>query len=195
MPPADDDEARTRIIQAARDLAQRDGLHKTNIKKIAERLKVTRQTIYRLYSSSDELLAAVSIAVGGRLLEDLLLHAEAFDTFSERVVESIIFLALHIPMNACLRPYFSLGEGAEDRIQQAFSEDALRYSLQMLKALVPRDSTPPDETVLKPLAEHMQRILLSLIIAPTANTATADGMRVYLNVWLKPLVAGFDRRA
>jgi len=186
--PADDDAARRLIIDAAICVAERDGIKETTIKKVADELCITRQTVYRLYSSTDELLTQVSLAVGGHILDRLMKVAFKYDSFEERLIESMVFLAWNIPNDELLKHYFVADLVNAENLFQAFSDDSLNYAHQMLKALYPDTEAPADEAYLRELAEHMLHILLAITIAPSKRIKTAKGLRSYLNKWLKPLL-------
>ena len=186
--PKNDAEARELIVGAALKVAERDGLRKTNIKKIADELGITRQTVYRLFPSTEELLTHVTIATGGKILDRLMKAALQHDNFEDRVIESMVFLARHIPQDEFLRQYFSLPESNADNIGMSFSREGLEHAFQIQKALVPANTKMPDETWLKELAEHQQRILFGMIMAPSHRIKTASGMRDYLDKWLRPLL-------
>lgn len=187
--PASDEAARILIIDVALDIAEREGIQNTNIKKVADALCITRQTVYRLFPSTDDLLTQVSVAAGGKILERLLIHAKKYETFEDRVIESMVFLAWNIPNDKFLKHYFSVSDVSEENIRHAFSKDSLDYAYQMLKALCPgKGQKNIDDDFLKELAEHQQRLLLSLIIAPSERIKTAKGLRSYLNKWLRPML-------
>ena len=186
--PESDEAAKALIINAALQIAERDGIQNTNIKKVADELCITRQTVYRLFPSTDDLLTQVSVAAGGKILERLLGTAKKHDNFEDRVIEAMVFLAWNIPNDEFLKHYFSISEVTEDNINHAFSKDALDYGYQMLKALRPENQKNIDDEFLKELAEHQQRMLLSLIIAPSERIKTAKGLRAYLNKWLRPML-------
>jgi len=60
LTPTDDDEAATRILQAALALVRETG-SAPGIAQVAESVRVTRQTVYRYFPSADALLAATAL--------------------------------------------------------------------------------------------------------------------------------------
>src|SRR5690348_12380517 len=72
QPPADNDEARARILTATRTRLSEGGL--TSTSEIAEVLGVTRQTVYRYFPTTDELLTAASLDAAADLQEQLIAH-------------------------------------------------------------------------------------------------------------------------
>ena len=67
-PPADDHEARKRIIDAAIASIERRGPQRTTLSDVAVDLGITRPTVYRYFATTDELLTAAAVwpLVGGR---------------------------------------------------------------------------------------------------------------------------------
>lgn len=187
-PPRDDAHAREMIVNAALTVAHRGGLKKTNIKEVAEELGITRQTVYRLFPSTDELLTAVSVAAGGKILDRVLKAVTKFSTFEDRAVECLVFLARNIPEDDFMKRYFVPTEENTADIENLFSEESMGYAVQFLKALHPAPQTLTNEIWLRELSEHMLRTLLALVIAPTKLTNTPKGIRQYLNRWLRPVL-------
>ena len=65
-PPADDEEARKRIVDAAIGSMERRGPQGTSLSVIAGDLGITRPTVYRYFATIDELItAAGDVALGG----------------------------------------------------------------------------------------------------------------------------------
>ena len=64
-PPADDEEARKRIIDATLRLVDRRGAAQTTVSDIADALGITRRTVYRYFAGTEELFTAVAeVALG-----------------------------------------------------------------------------------------------------------------------------------
>ena len=88
-PPGDDDEARQRIIDAAMRCIDLYGPHKTGLSDVAAELGITRQTVYRLYPSTDDLLLAVATEAVDVYLDRLAAHVAELTDPGDAVVESI----------------------------------------------------------------------------------------------------------
>ena len=64
-PPADDDEARKRIIDATLRIVDRRGAAQTTVSDVADALGITRRTVYRYFAGTEELFTAVAeVALG-----------------------------------------------------------------------------------------------------------------------------------
>ena len=61
------DERSERIIQAAVELAERDGYDAVKLRELAERAGVALATVYRRFSCKEDILAVVKELVGLKL--------------------------------------------------------------------------------------------------------------------------------
>ena len=189
-PPKNDDEARERIIRAARACIKRDGVTGASISAVAKQVGVTRRTIYRLFDSTGHLIQSIVAQSSGVTLNKMLAHVNNYPSFQERVVEAIIYLRKAIKNDSFLKVYFSTdsSNGNQGSITDTFRPGALELSFQMLKVLYPQDAKEIDQHLFRQLAEHMQRILFSLVLTPSPSTDNDSALREYLNNWLTPAV-------
>ena len=185
-PPGDDDEARERIIQAAKDCIARGDVSGANISAVAKMVGVTRRTIYRLFESTEHLIRTVALESTGHTLNRMIARVNTFDSFQERTVEAIIFLVHEIPRDPVLSGYFSAQGNSRNNSQAMFSTDSLEFSFQMLKMLFPGSTKALDETLFRQLAEHMQRLILALILTPSTTLQGDAALRQYLERWFVP---------
>ena len=186
--PKDDDEARERIIDAAKRCIARDGVTGANIAAVAEEVGVTRRTIYRLFESSEHLIQTIAAQSTGVTLNKMIAQVNRSATFQQRVVEAIVYLRKAIPEDPVLSGYFSLHTQKKGNIEAAFSAESLEFSVQMLKMIYPGSTRHIDDALLRQLAEYMQRLLLGLIIAPSKAVASDKALREYLQHWFVPAV-------
>ena len=97
MPPADADEARERLMQAAVRCLQRFGFEKTGVGDIAAEAGVTKPTIYSYFESRDELLRAALHRESWMLAERILAYARLFDDPRDQIVEAVLLCLREIP--------------------------------------------------------------------------------------------------
>ena len=189
-PPKNDEEARERIIRAARACIKRDGVTGANISAVAKQVGVTRRTVYRLFDSTGHLVQSIAAHSSGVTLNKMMTHVNNYPSFQERVVEAIIYLKKAIKNDSFLKAYFSAGSGSSNQVSIAdtFTPGALELSFQMLKVLYPQNAREIDPQLFRQLAEHMQRILFSLVLTPSLATDDDSALREYLNNWLTPAV-------
>ena len=188
-PPNNHEEARQKLLQAALVCAEKYGLEKINIKRVAEEVGVTRQTVYRYFPTTEALVAATSFAVGGRLIDQLQTHIARYRTFEDKVLEGVCFLARQIPSDPFLGQYFSAQPQNEQNRNQLLEQPALEHTFHALKSMYGegRISTR-EEKWLRGLAEHTLRTVLALILTPSEQTRSEKGLRAYLTQWFKPLL-------
>lgn len=188
-PPANPEEARRRLLQGALSCAEKYGVDKINIKRVAEEVGVTRQTVYRYFPTTDELVTAASFAVGGRLIDQLQAHIAACPRFEDKVLEGVYFLIRRIPGDPFLSQYFSAQPQHELNCSQLLQPAPLEYTFHALKSMYGTGKIPADEeTWLQGLAEHCLRTVLALTLAPSEQTRSEQGLRHYLTQWFKPLL-------
>jgi AcrR family transcriptional regulator len=89
--PTDDADARRRIIAAAMRCIDRHGPFKTGMSDVAAELGVTRQTIYRLYPSTEDLLVAVAAAGADTFVDRLVARVRGETDPAEMLVECLAF--------------------------------------------------------------------------------------------------------
>lgn len=186
-PPDDEAEARQVLLEAALTCVKKYGLAKINIKRVAEEVGVTRQTVYRYFPSTEALVTAVSFSVGGDVLDGLQQHISQYPDFEQKVLESVFYLTRKIPSDPFLSQYFSAQASNESNLQQVFGAAPLEYSFRAIKSMYSDDKiSANEEKWLRGLAEHALRLVLALIMAPSPQTRTDKALRQYLERWLKP---------
>src|SRR5262245_10708274 len=103
-PPADDDEAIRRILDAARVCIDRDGPD-AGIVDVARELGVTRQTVYRYYATTEDLLRATAFDVTAAFLDRVERHLRRREhTPASAVVEAMAYTLEQLPKE----PYLGL---------------------------------------------------------------------------------------
>lgn len=88
-PPADDDEARRRLLDAAEACYERVGVARTTVDDIAKQAAVHRTTVYRYFGSRDDVLAFVLLRETADVIAGAE-HALAQDgPFGERLLDAL----------------------------------------------------------------------------------------------------------
>ena len=188
-PPADAKQAEQMLLQGALACAKRHGVAKVNIKRVAEQVGVTRQTVYRYFPSSQALVDAVSWHLVSGVMKKLDKHLASVSGFEDKVIESVIFLTEKIPNDPYLKQYFTTSGFDRQNLAELFADSTLNYCYEYLKSLYGTNTfTKKEEKWLRELAEHLLRTVLSLIVTPSPVTETKQGKREYLGLWLKPLL-------
>lgn len=192
-PPANDDEAVRRILDATRACIDRDGAD-TGIVDVARELGVTRQTVYRYYRTTDDLLTATAFDATASFLGRIEAHLHARSwTPAEAVVEGIAFTLEELPRE----PYLGLllSPGKFSVFNQDFtSETAMALGRAMIERF-PVDWSAQGYTSadLDQLVEQMLRMTQSLFEHPGTPPRTGTELRAYLSRWFAPAVAAVPR--
>lgn len=187
-PPADDTEARRRILSAALNSIERRGPRLTTLTEVAADVGITRPTIYRYFASTEELLAAAAqIAldhwtarigrIAGRLTDptDLLVEAVAY------VVEQLP----HEPLLALLLE--------TDRMRVMSRQMVMPAAISRSRAMLER--TGIDWAAMgftgqrmDDLVEFVLRMIQSMVIAPPDPPRSPAALRDYLRQWIAPVM-------
>lgn len=164
-PPGSDAEARQRILDAAAEVVREHGPD-ADIILVAERLGVTRQTIYRYFGSRGDVFGHVALLAVDEFLESLREHlAEWSDDPLERLVRAMLYSARRLPedprLGVVVKPEIAVGlllsDGAFEAIGPAL----------VLVGLGP--SIPPDEFA------RFARLVHSLFVTTVLSvSATPD---------------------
>jgi AcrR family transcriptional regulator len=180
-PPANDTEARSRLLDAARHCFERFGFEKTTIADIATEVGVTRRTVYRYFESSDDLLRAAFALAAGGIVERMLAHARRYRDPGVRIIEAMLFLLRELPADSRLGPLFKPGRDG----RSMSSVVTMEVSHSALRA-VNEDWSPLTAQEVDQLAELILRLLQSFLTEPGTRPRTESELRAFLKRWLLP---------
>lgn len=194
-PPADDAEARKRIVDAAIHSLERRGPQATTLSVIACDLGITRPTVYRYFKAIDELVAAASdVALGGWTARIADLTSGINDPV-ELLVEAVAYLVEQLPKEPLLMALLET-DRTRRTSQQMVMGEAIARSRAMLehndidwKALGYRGKA------FDVLVEYLLRIIQSLVLVPPHPPRTASELRAMLRHWIGPVVLTPPRSA
>nr|MDT0667609.1 TetR/AcrR family transcriptional regulator [Micromonospora sp. DSM 115978] len=101
--PVDDVEARRRIIDATIRSVETRGAAGTTLSDVAADLEITRKTIYRHFTSTEDLFVAVSDVAAARFIAqfEAALPAE-IDDVAEFLVEAVAYIVERVPAEPML---------------------------------------------------------------------------------------------
>jgi len=86
-PLADREEARARILEAARDCFRRRGAQRTTMEEVAQASGTSRQNLYRFFSGREELVEAAIVERIGELAAVLQRDIDKHPSFADALVE------------------------------------------------------------------------------------------------------------
>jgi len=190
-PPADDAEARERIIESAMRCLDRYGPAKTGLADVATDLGVTRQTVYRYFSTTDDLLTAAALVASGAFAERMLTHLQGLTDPAEIIAEGIVWATDRLPhephLSYILQPAQMVT--AADRIM-----DTSGLSVgQALLSQLPIDWAAYDLTDrdLEEYAEVILRVFVSYLHSPD-TTRSREERVAFLARWVGGMIRVSD---
>jgi AcrR family transcriptional regulator len=188
-PPRDDDDARRRILTATRSRLAEPGI--TSTSEVANLLGVTRQTIYRYYPTTEDLLNAAALDAVAELQDQLVEHVRRHLSATggdagDAVVEVVAYVYEHLRDDPALSRLIAPG-----RIGQTLAGLTAPSSILLGRSLL--TSFPVDwadvgleDDSLRELVEHLLRTLQSLVIDPGDPERSSAELRAYLQRWVAP---------
>ena len=188
QPPSDDDEARSRILAAARRSIDEVGTG-FGLSDVARELGVTRQTVYRYYPSAEDLLLAAALDGSAAFLVRLERKLSTIKGAPADVVVEGVAMALEAMHDDV---YLSqiLSTSRIGAFAQGFTSP---YAQQLGRAMLERFPVDWEAEgfrgpLLDELVEHMLRIVQTFSVDPGSPPRKGKALRAYLNRWLAPCV-------
>ncbi|RAY14553.1 TetR/AcrR family transcriptional regulator [Actinomadura craniellae] len=192
-PPSDDDEARERIIAAAMRCIDRHGAAKTGLADVAAELGVTRQTVYRLFPSAEDLFQAMAVSAADTFIDRMAARVSGFTEPAEMLVECLAFTLERLHQERHLSALFVREQA---HITRQFTSATPSELTRTLMARLPVDwhALGIDRRRQDQIVEIYLRTLQSFVIDP-GPPRSPDELRAFLRLWLAPAirVPGPDR--
>lgn len=181
--PASDDEAIARILDAAVKAIDARGAD-FSIADVARTLGVTRQTVYRYFSSTDALLVAAAVHSASGFLDRLASHLQGISDPSDAVTEAVATALEWLPRDKHLGLLIKPGR-ADAHSEGMTSDVALDFAHSMVRRLdVDWAGLGFSDADLDELAEHLLRIIQSFVIDPGRPPRRGEELRGYLRRWV-----------
>lgn len=185
-PPRTEQEARRRILDAANRCLDRYGPAKTGLSDVAAELGVTRQTVYRHFSGTTDLLLASAEAAAEPFIERVAEHCSSLTDPGAIVVAGLVFVLERLPDDPRLS--LLLAVDRTDLFTVGItSPTAIAFGRTMLRRF-PIDwaASGYREPDLDELAEYLLRIVQSLVIDPGHPPRSGAELTRYLTRWVAP---------
>ena len=188
-PPGSEAEARERIVGAAMRCVDRYGPEKTGLSDVAHELGVTRQTVYRYFTGTDDLLAAVARSAADGYLNGLARHLAQVTDPVEAVVEALAVTIERLPDERYLGVLLTSGRSGRF-FAGVTSPEAIEFARSLLeRTAVDWEKAGYGHAELDALAEFALRLLLSLVLDPGTPARSGSVLRGFLRRWAGPAIA------
>lgn len=188
QPPCDAEEARTRILIATCARMAEGGT--TSTSEIADLLGVTRQTVYRYFPTTNDLLNAASLYAVGDLQDDLVdhmvNHLEVTGDPGEAIVEVVSYVYEHLRDDPVLNRLVAPGQ-LSITLSGLTAPTSIALGVKILSDFGIDWSAfgLADDEQLE-LVEHLLRMLQSFFLDPGDPARTGEELRSYLRRWVAP---------
>lgn len=180
--PASDEEAIARILDAAGKAIEDHGAD-FSISDVARTVGVTRQTVYRYFSSTEALLVAAAVHAVDGFLDRLTAHLAGIHDPAEAVTEAVATALEWLPREKYIGLLMVPGGAAH--VESVTSDIALRFGRDMVGRLdVDWTAAGYGDADLDELAEHLLRIIQSFVVDPGRPPRRGDALRSYLRRWV-----------
>jgi AcrR family transcriptional regulator len=185
--PATDEEAIDRILDAADDIIAERG-SAVRIADVARTLGVTRQTVYRYFPGTQELLLVSAMRSADGFLDQLAEHISGLTEPVAAMVEGVAFAVETLAGDRQIENLLS-GRARSGSSVSLTSDTARAFSRSMLHRLaVDWESHGFDEAGLDELAEVSLRTFHSLLVDPGQPPRDGIALRRFLARWLGPVI-------
>ncbi len=192
-PPKNDEDARDRIVEAASRSVDRLGAGGFSLSEVALELGISRPTVYRYFTSSDELLSAVGQYVMTEFSEQLRAHLSKFTDPAEWIVEGIATPIEWIPLRPQLTLFLTAGR-SQPFVTGFTSSIAVEKTREAIR-LAPvnwADAGLSHEEI-DELVDLMLRLIASMLVDPPDPPRTGASLRRYLRRWIAPALIAVGR--
>ena len=168
-PPADASEARARILAATRERLTDAG--NTSTAEIAERVGITRQTVYRYFPTTEGLLNAAANQAVADLTADLVEHvrthlAATGGDAGDAAVEVVAYVFEHLRDDPALNRLLAPGR-MSGTVANLTSTSSIDIGRSLITGFgIDWKALGWDENRQRELVEHLLRTLQSLVLDP-----------------------------
>jgi AcrR family transcriptional regulator len=187
-PPADDDEARKRIIDATLRSIERRGHAQTTVSDVADLLGVTRRTVYRYFAATEELFAAAAdVALRGFVAQIQTITADMDVT--EQLIEVVAYIIEQLPDEPLLALLLAIDRSNQFSRRMLTPNEIARSRVILQHTHIDWAALGYDEHTLDELVEFLLRIIQSMVIAPPEPPRSSAELRAYLRRWIGPALS------
>ena len=182
-PPTNDEEAIARILEATRRCIDQAG-PSTNISDVAEALHVTRQTVYRYFANTEDLLRAAALQIADAFMDDLARQVAHITDPGVAVVELVASALERLPAEPYMGLLFSshrvgvFAKGITSPTGMALGRSMFeRLSIDWV-------SLGLTGQLFEEFLEHVLRTMQSLLLDPGDPPRSGQALRTNLTRWL-----------
>ena len=186
------DAAAERFLDAAEACYARFGPAKTSMEDVGREAGASRATLYRHFSSRDDLLLAALTRQARRLAAEAEVYLRRrYDSVGDYLVEGLLFCLREIPERPLLGTLFTRdGLGSASRTALT-SDEMLAIGVEVLRPMFEparQQGLLKDAVRIESIIEWVLHLLASYLLAPSRVATSEDEMRELLEAMLLPAV-------
>lgn len=183
MPPADDNEATKRIVIAAGELMD-SGATEVNIRQVAQKLGIARQTVYRYFPNTQALLAATAQHATDEFLDDLTRSLEGLTEPSHAIVEAIALTFERLREHRRFGLLFARPENAKFTAEVTAARSIAIGRVIVDHLAIDWAAHGWTDADMNELVEIMLRFVQSLLVDPGDPLRSPAELRAFLHRWV-----------
>ncbi|MGC5257398.1 TetR/AcrR family transcriptional regulator [Gordonia sp. DT218] len=188
--PRNDDEATARILAATRTIIDGRGAS-TSIADVARELDVTRQTVYRYFASTEELLSATALDAVGALLDRMTERLRGITAADDAVVEGVAGVLEELRDDDYVGLLFRADRLSVPVVGEITSEIGRVFARSMVDRMdVDWAGSGYTDRELDVVVEIVLRTLQSMVIDPGSPPRSAAALREFLDAWMGASIRG-----
>ena len=187
-PPADDAEARKRIIDTALRIVDRRGAAQTTVSDVADALGITRRTVYRYFASTEELFTAVAEVALGSFISQVENITSDMDVAGQ-LVEVVAYIIEQLPHSPQLVLLLANDRSNTFSRSMLTSTEIARCRAILQRTQIDWAALGYDDHTVDELVEFLLRIIQSMVVAPPDPPRSSADLRAYLRRWIGPALA------
>lgn len=175
--------SRHKILEATRALIAEQGFDGVNIAAAAHAAGVSRQTVYSIFGSREELVSSAIADLTVHVLGDIHARVDTIDTSIAYVVELIVAGRSAVRADPVLALLLRAQQG-NPVFDTGMMSRAKPVAREFLSPLAARD--PHVAENLDNIVEIALRLGLSVVLFDSDAVHTDDDLRQFLTLWLRP---------
>jgi AcrR family transcriptional regulator len=185
VPPADDDEARKRIIDTTLRIVDRQGAAQTTVLNVADALGITRRTVYRYFAGTEELFTAVAeVALAGFIAQVENITADMAVT--EQLVEVVAYIIENLPRSPQLVLLLANDRSNSFSRMMLAPNEIARCRTILQHTHIDWAALGYDDATIDELVEFLLRMIQSMVVAPSEPRRSSTELRAFLRRWIGP---------
>lgn len=179
--------SRQKILNATIGLIEVGGFEGVNVAAVASAAGVSRQTVYSIFGSREEVVSQAMASVVFEVMGGIQARLETTETACDYVVEMVVSGRTSVRTHPVLATLL-VAERGNPVFDFEMMERAKPVARQLFEPMVERGLAKSEN--LDGIVEIAVRLALSVVSFDSDAVRTDDGLRAFLRRWLEPALTG-----